>query len=365
MSEADTAPSMGAEFLAEAEAEAAGQSELPLGNDDVVSDIAQAVPRKDSNKRVAPPPQMPPRPGQLKQSKGGLEQRQQQPPAEKPFDPIEVEVNGKKIRAESREELEAQLRRGYALMQKARQLEQERQAMAEDRALLQKNPRAWFLRQNAENTQQARAAAEALLLDEAIYNQLLEKDAVDGGQRAKAFALEKRQEYEQEANALRQQREQQQRQEMEVAKEAETLETQFVEAIEKHGYPRSPIAIKIMANVLADCEQEDHHPSTPELVRESYKMLAELQGQHFEAMGPKNILQGISKRHLEWIRQALVAQARGPQRQPMQSRNATVKTNANGQRRPPPDPYGNTKEDFDNEIKKLMQSYTGAKTYGG
>jgi len=299
MSSLDVAPSQGAEFLAESEAE---QSELPLEQEqepeeaagdsgDDVSKVAESVPRRENNKRVAPAPEQP------------------KPAPKSTWKPIEFEIDGRTYRAETEQAAKSMLAKAVSLQKKAEAVERDKRAVEWERRMALENTEEWLTRLAQVNPEQARKVAYKLLEDEALYAQYKEMDAKDGGQRAEAFLYKRQLEKARQEAQFAEKQKQAENFQRQTEHEAKQLENQFLEAIEKHRFPRNTLAIKAMAQTALACENDGYKPSTDELARDSFQRIGEMIHDHYDEIGPKNILRGISKKHLEWIRQAMLEEA--------------------------------------------------------
>ena len=354
-------PSDTESFLRESEAEAVERvpgEEEP----DVVEDLAAKIadnaapqkPTKVQNKGAPPPTPL---------AKGP----KQPPPADRkvplPDWARTIDANGNRVNVDTLEQLVSMARRGYALQQRAPEISALQQQLLAQKQLLDEHPEQFLSQRDKAWRKQW---AETELLEDALEDLILKSPNPQERVAAKEKLLELRQMKETQLKQQQQQVAQRQQLQQMSNEEAARIDSMYSDAIEKHGYPKNRLALKVMATmhqqILSDPNRSE--PDARTLAAESIAQIWELMGEHLDSYSKAgDILDGIPQRYHEAIRKAFLSRAKAPQKTTMAP--AKVATAKKPVTRDWAKSDAKDKDDFEAEInfykRKAMEEagYTG------
>ena len=297
-------PQMGMQFLAEAEAEAAaapppaseasGQTES--ASDDVDAQAAELAQEAVKGKQTA-----------NGKPKNGATSQTQRPAAPKPapevFEAYEVDVNGKKYAVRSREQEKSLIRRGYAFMQRAEDINGLYENTRAQHERMEKDLGGYLEELWSRDPQKAADVAERLLLERA---QLAELERTNPAA-ARAYQLQKELERRDGLERQRQQQAQQQEMQQLAQQQDEQLDRILDQTLTEANLPKTTPTVRTMGHLLRLSLQRGIELTPQELAHETREALNRTYGEYMDAMSDEALMDLLGPKRTERIRKALVS----------------------------------------------------------
>lgn len=302
--EASEVPSMGHDFLAEAEAEAAesagAESSEPSeqgssASDDVdaqAAELAKEALKGKKEKKTKPDASqvqaaVPPKP---------------QPPA---WQPKKLPVNGKEYEVKSLEQLESLARRGLAFMQRAEDINRLWEETQGQQKRMQDDLGGYLQELYSKDPNKAADVAERLLLERAQLAELERQNPAA----AQAYRLQKELERRDAADKQRSEQVKQQELQQLERQQDEHLDKLLDAAITEGGLPKTTPVVRTMGHLLRLNLQRGIELTQQELVAETKEVLGKTYGDFFDGLNDEQVLDMLGPKRTERIRKALLAKA--------------------------------------------------------